>query len=104
MADEKKINSAEETESVEVSAAAEKKAKSKPTEKKPNFFVRVWRKIVKLCKDTAGELKKVVWTPKAEVFKSFKLVIATVVAIGAAIAIVDLAASFIINGIAGFIG
>jgi len=106
MADEKKINEVEQVEGevAEVSAPIEKKAKEKPVEKKPNWFVRVWRKIVKLCKDTAGELKKVVWTPKAEVFKSFKLVIATVVAIGVAIAIIDLAASFIINGFAGLIG
>ena len=87
----------------ETSAPAEKKAKSKTT-KKENFFVRVWKKLVKFCKDTAGELKKVVWTPKAEVFKSFKLVVVTVVAVGLAIAIVDLTSSFIINAIAGLIG
>ncbi|MBP3582953.1 MAG: hypothetical protein J6K44_02825, partial [Clostridia bacterium] len=39
----------------ETSAPAEKKAKSK-TPKKENFFVRVWKKLVKFCKDTAGEL------------------------------------------------
>ena len=83
---------------------AQKKAKTKSAEKKPNFFVRVWKRLVKLCKDTAGELKKVVWTPKAEVFKSFKLVIATVVAVGLAIAVVDFASSWIINSIAGLIG
>ena len=87
----------------ETSAPAEKKAKSKAP-KKENFFVRVWKKLVKFCKDTAGELKKVVWTPKAEVFKSFKLVVVTVVAVGLAIAIVDLTSSFIINAIAGLIG
>ena len=87
----------------ETSAPAEKKAKSK-AQKKENFFVRVWKKLVKFCKDTAGELKKVVWTPKAEVFKSFKLVVVTVIAVGLAIAIVDLTSSFIINAIAGLIG
>jgi len=78
--------------------------KTKPADKKPNFIVRTWKKFCKLCKDTSGELKKVVWTPKAEVGKSFKLVIATVVAIGVAIAVVDLASSWIINSIAGLIG
>lgn len=82
---------------------SEKKDKSKGA-KKPNFFVRLWRKIVKLTKDTAGELKKVVWTPKADVLKSFKLVIVTVVAVGLAIAVVDVASSWIINSIAGLIG
>ncbi len=88
----------------ETTAPAEKKAKSKAPQKKENFFVRVWKKLVKFCKDTVGELKKVVWTPKAEVFKSFKLVIVTVVAVGLAIAVVDLTSSFIINTIAGLIG
>ena len=73
-------------------------------EKKKNFFVRVWNKLVKFCKDTHGELKKVVWTPRAELKKSFKLVIATVVAVAAVIAVIDLGSSWIINSIAGLIG
>ena len=80
------------------------KEKSKGGNKKPNFFVRLWKKIVKITKDTIGELKKVTWTPKSEVFKSFKLVIATVVAVGLAIAVVDVASSWIINTIAGLVG
>ncbi len=80
------------------------KASAKSSNGKPNFFVRVWKRLVKFCKDTRGELKKVVWTPKAEVFKSFKLVIATVVAVGLCIAVVDTASSWIINSIAGLIG
>ena len=82
----------------------QKKQKIKSVEKKPNIFVRIWRKIVKLTKDTVGELKKVVWTPKADVWKSFKLVIVTVVAISIAIGVIDLAASWIINSIAGLVG
>ena len=42
-------------------------------ERKPNFFVRVWKKICKFFKDVAGEMKKVVWTPKNELKKSTKL-------------------------------
>ena len=72
--------------------------------KKENFFVRMWKKLVKLCKDTVGELKKVVWTPKAEVFKSFKLVIATVVGVSLVIAVIDFGSSLIINTIANLIG
>ena len=72
--------------------------------KKKNFFVRVWNRLVKFCKDTHGELKKVVWTPRAELFKSFELVIATVVAVAAVIAVIDLGSSWIINSIAGLIG
>jgi len=82
----------------------EKKVKTKEPEKRPNWFVRTWRKLVKLSKDTAGELKKVVWTPRAEVIKSFKLVIATVVVVAVVISIIDLSSSWIINSIAGLIG
>ena len=75
--------------------------KSKNSE---NFFVKVWKKLVKLCKDTVGELKKVSWTPKAEVIKSFKLVIATVVGVSLVIAAIDFGSSLIINTIANLIG
>ena len=101
MAEEKKNVSAV---GENVEQAAEKKSKSKVPEKKPNWVVRVWRKLVKLTKDTVGELKKVVWTPKAEVIKSFKLVIATVVAVALVISIIDLSSSWIINSIAGLLG
>ena len=91
-------------ETAENASKAEKKVKTKNTVAKPNFFVSAWKKVVKLSKDTWGELKKVAWTPKAEVIKSFKLVIATVVAVAVVIAVIDLTSSFIINSIAGLIG
>ena len=75
--------------------------KSKNSE---NFFVKVWKKLVKLCKDTVGELKKVSWTPKAEVIKSFKLVLATVVGVSLVIAAIDFGSSLISNTIANLIG
>ena len=72
--------------------------------KKPNWFVRAWQKIAKFCKDTVGELKKVVWTPKAELAKSSKLVIVTVIAVCAVVALIDLGSSWLINSIAGLVG
>ena len=93
-------------ENVEV-VAEDKKAKAKSDKKsgkKPNFFVRVGKKIAKLFKDVVGEMKKVVWTPKGELKKSSKIVLATVVAVGIAIAIVDTSFSWIINSIASLIG
>ena len=85
--------------------ADEKKNASKKSDaKKENFFVRIWKKLVKLCKDTVGELKKVVWTPKSEVLKSFKLVIVTVLGVSLVIAIIDFGSSWIINSIASLIG
>ena len=104
------VESAKDNESAAATTEAVKENKkaaktgSKSAAKKANFFVRTWKKLVKFIKDTRGELKKVVWTPKAEVFKSFKLVIATVVAVGLCIAVVDTASSWIINSIAGLIG
>ena len=92
------INAAEDK------AVAEKKSSSKKSDKKPNIFVRIWKKLCKLCKDVVGEMQKVVWTPKDELKKSTKLVLATVVAIGLAIVLVDTCFSWIINSIAGLIG
>ena len=93
---------ADEKRNVPADKSVEKK--SKKSDAKENIFVRIWKKIVKLCKDTVGELKKVVWTSKSEVFKSFKLVIATVVGVSFVIAIIDLTSSWIINTIANLIG
>ena len=80
------------------------KKKNKPVEKKPNFFVRACRRIKKFFKDVVGEMKKVVWTSKEDLKKSTKLVLATVVAVGLAIAVVDTVCSLIINSLAGIIG
>ena len=94
--------------SIDGDAADSKKTKSKSdakkADKKPNFFVRLWKKLVKLTKDVIGEMKKVVWTPKDELKKSTKLVLITVIAISLAIAVVDTCFSWIINSVAGFIG
>ena len=68
---------------------AEEKIVKDQAKKKPNFFVRVWRKICKLFKDVVGEMKKVVWTSKSELKKSTKIVIVTVVVFAVAIAVVD---------------
>ena len=71
---------------------------------KKNVFVRIWNKIRKFFKDTVSELKKVSWTSKTELFKSTKLVIATVLAVCIVIALIDLGASWAINSLASLIG
>jgi preprotein translocase SecE subunit len=71
---------------------------------KNNVFVRIWKKICKFFSDTKGELKKVSWTPKAELSKSSKLVIISVIAVCISIAVIDLCSSWLINTIAGLIG
>ena len=91
----------------EVAAEAkvsEGKKSKKPAQKKENFFKRIWKKFVKLCKDTVGEMKKVVWTSKTELFKNTKLVILSVIAVSLTIAVIDTAFSYLINTIAGLIG
>ena len=97
----KNINNAESNEN-----AAPKKAEkaAKPKEKKPNIFARAGKWIVKFLKDTKGELKKVVWTSKSEVWKSLQLVIVTVVGVSIAILAIDTVSSFLINTLAGLIG
>ena len=49
-------------------------------------------------------MKKVVWTPKAEVSKNTKLVLATVVVVAVIIAVLDLGSSWLINSLAGLVG
>ncbi len=87
-----------------ITSQAEENNKPEKKEKKPNFLVTGWKKLVKFCKDTVGELKKVVWTSKSEVWKSFQLVIATVVSVSVAIAVIDFVSSLVINALAGLIG
>ncbi len=85
-------------------ASVKEKKKTKPVEKKPNFFLRAGKRIAKFTKDIVGEMKKVVWTSKEDLKKSTKLVLVTVVAVGLAIAVVDTVCSLIINSLAGLIG
>ena len=100
MSEEKKNLPVDEAVDDKISA----KSEAKKADKKPNFFVRVWKKLAKLCKDVVGEMKKVVWTPKNELRKSTKLVLVAVVAISIAIICVDTACSWLINSLAGLIG
>ena len=95
---EKKATSAEKK-----AAKTEKKAKNNAP-KKQNWFVRLFKKIAKFFKDLPGEMKKVVWTPKAELRKSTLLVIVTVVVVALCISVVDTSFAWIVNSISGLIG
>ena len=103
MAEEKNLQ-AEEAVAAEAPAEKAPKAEKNKGEKKENFFVRFGKKIKKLLRDLGSEMKKVVWLSKSETKKSSVLVIVTVVAIAAAIGVVDTVFSAIINLIAGLIG
>ena len=80
------------------------KKSSKKEVKKENFFKRIWKRFIKFCKDTVGEMKKVTWTSKDELWKSTKLVLVTVVAIAAVIAVIDTGFALLINWLAGLVG
>ena len=99
------INNEVQTEEVvsEAAVATEKKAK-KTVEKKENILVRLWKKFVKLCKDTFGEMKKVTWTSKTDLIKNTKLVLATMVAIALVIAVIDTGFAYLINWVSGLFG
>jgi len=72
--------------------------------KKPNFFVRMGKRIAKAWREYISEMKKVVWMSGKDVKKNTLLVVVTVLAIGLAIGIVDYVFSTIIEGFAGMIG
>ena len=87
-----------------VSAPKTEVKSPKSQEKKPNAIKTLAKKLAKFLKDTKGELKKVVWTSKSEVWKSLKLVIAAVVSLSIVIAVIDYVATVGIQYIAGLIG
>ena len=92
-------------ENVGVEEVNEAPAKAKKAvAKKENIFKRMWKKLVKLCKDTTGEMKNVVWTSKSELWKNTKLVLFAVVAISLAIAVVDTTFTYLFTTVAGLVG
>ncbi len=90
MAEMEKENTMAETEATavakeeadtSVAAAAvpnKKTEKKKKKNAKPNFFVRLWRRTVKIWRDYNSERKKISWKPWREVCKSAVIVIVTV--------------------------
>ncbi len=87
----------EATESAEPKAEAKKAAKK---DKKPNFFVRTWRKIVKFCRDCRSEMNKVVWLSRKETMKNSLTVIVVVAALGLLIGVIDLGLGYGVQGLA----
>jgi len=79
MADEKKVNGAEEK-------SADKKVEKKAKSKKPPIATRVKN----FVKDYKSELKKVVWSPKKDVIKNTGIVLVLAVGVGVAVGLIDL--------------
>ncbi len=68
----------EKTEAAEKIVNAEKTKAKKPKSDKPFIFVRMWRAIVRFCKDFKGEIKKIVWPDRKTVLKNTGVVLAVV--------------------------
>ncbi len=110
MAEENKNLSAETTDAeVAVTSADTEKVVSTKKEKvaverKPNIFVRAWKRIKKFFKDTFHEMKKVRWTPKNELVKSTVMVVVSVLAAALALGVVELIFTGLFDLIAALIG
>lgn len=76
---------------------AKKQGKKNASDKKPNFFVRIGRRIGKFFRDCISEMKKVVWMSGSDVRKSSTIVIVSIVILSLAIGVVDLAFSKLIE-------
>ena len=83
---EKKVQS-EEVEAAEVREKPAKKEKEK--EKKPNFFVRSGKRIVKWARDLKSEMKKIVWPTGKQVINNTLIVIACIFVIGVFVWVLD---------------
>lgn len=90
----------------EVPATVTKESKGKKKDKnaKPNFFVRLGRRIAKFFRDYNSERKKITWKPWREVCKSAAVVVVTVAVFSLAIYAIDAAFGNLFLWLAGIIG
>ena len=100
------VEEAEEAQATEPAATAtkEKKSKKKDKKAKPNFFVRLGRRLAKFFRDYNSERKKITWKPWREVCKSAGIVVVTVAAFSLAIYAIDEAFGNLFLWLAGIIG
>ena len=72
---------------------------AKPSQKKPNIFVRACTKIKRWFKDMKVELKKVVWPTRKDTLKSTGVVILCVIVVGIFIWVFDWLAAAIVKAL-----
>ena len=89
---------------VPATVAKESKGKKKDKNAKPNFFVRLGRRIAKFFRDYNSERKKITWKPWREVCKSAAVVVVTVAVFSLAIYAIDAAFGNLFLWLAGIIG
>ncbi len=95
---------AETTASVaESSVPTPKKQKKAKKDKKPNFFVRLGRRLAKFVRDYNSERKKISWKPWREVCKSALIVVVTVTAFSLVIFGLDTAFGTLFSWLGGLV-
>ena len=89
----------------EVPASDKKANKTKKKNKnaKPNFFVRLGRRLAKFFRDYNSERKKITWKPWREVCKSSAVVVVSVLVFSAIILGIDTVFDSLFKWIAGLI-
>lgn len=75
---------------------------SKKEEKKPNFFVRMGRRLKQYFKELRSDVKKITWPSAKQVRKNTLIVLATIVIVVVCIFAFDTVIGFLRNLILGF--
>ena len=88
---------ADKEEKVASQAAKDKPAKEKA--KKPNAFVRFWKRIARYFREMKSELKKVVWPTRQQVVRNTVVVILVVLVVGVLIWLFDWLAAAVIRAL-----
>lgn len=80
-------------------ADTEKRVEKKAPEKKPNVFVRAWKRITRWCREMKSELKKVQWPTRSQTVKNTLTVIVCVIVVGIFIWVFDGLAGAIVRAL-----
>ena len=86
-----------DVQSSEAPKAEAKAAKAKV--KKPNFFVRMCKRIGSFTRECISEMKKVTWLSRSETFKSSLVVLVIAVALAVLIGVLDTSLQFGVTGL-----
>ena len=87
-------------ETPEIADDSKAKAKNvKLKERKPNFLVRMCKRIGTFVRECVSEMKKVTWLSRADTFKSSLVVVVIAVALAVVIGVLDTGLELGINGL-----
>ena len=86
-----------EVKAVDTAAAKDKPAKEKA--KKPNAFVRGWKRVTRYFREMKSELKKVVWPTRQPGVRNTVVVILVVLVVGVLLWLFDWLAAAVIKAL-----